>query len=85
MKITQYCMKCGGQMQLDFGRRFKKGCCPRCKLKFRYKEAEYGALVYDYKEADIKDLYVAGANGQPDSRLIDIAKRNTEVSKRGAI
>ena len=85
MKITQYCMKCGGKMELDFGRRFKRSRCPRCKLKFRYKEAENGALTYDYKEEDIKDLYVAGENGQPDLRLVDIAKHNTEVSKRGAV
>lgn len=85
MKITQYCMKCGCKMELDFGRRFKRSQCPGCKLKFRYKEAENGALTYGFKEADVQDLYVMGAHGHSDERLIDIVKRNTEVKKRGAV
>ena len=49
MKITQYCIKCGCKMELDFGKRFKRGKCPRCKTKFKYKEGENGALTYDFK------------------------------------
>ncbi len=85
MKITQYCIRCGCKMELDFGRRFKRSQCPGCKLRFRYKEAENGALTYDYKQEDVQDLYVMGVNGQADARIIDIAKRSTEVKKRGAI
>lgn len=85
MKITQYCMKCGCKMELNFGRRFKRSQCPGCKLKFRYKEAENGALTYDFKEADVQDLYVKGVGGVADERLIDIARRNTEVVQNGAV
>lgn len=85
MEITQYCIKCGTKMELDFGRKYKRRKCPGCKLKFRYKESENGALTYSYKEKDVQDLYVANQNGAVAERLVDIARRNTEVSKRGAV
>ena len=52
MKITQYC-QCGCQIELEFGKRFKRGKCPACKTRFKYKESADGALTYVYK---IKDL-----------------------------
>ncbi len=85
MKITQYCIRCGCKMELNFGRRFKRSQCPGCKLKFKYKEAENGGLTYDYNQDDVKDLYVEGADGQAHMRLIDIAQHNREVQKRGAV
>ena len=85
MEITQYCIKCGTKMELDFGKKYKRSQCPGCKLKFKYKESEDGALTYSYREKDVQDLYVAGENGAKDERLVDIARWNTEVSKRGAV
>lgn len=85
MEITQYCIKCGTKMELDFGKKYKRSQCPGCKLKFKYKESEDGALTYSYREKDVQDLYVTGENGAKDERLVDIARWNTEVSKRGAV
>ena len=65
-------------MELDFGRRFKKNQCPGCKLEFRYKESEDGALTYDFKEADVQDLYIKGVDGVEDERLVDIARHNSQ-------
>jgi len=72
-------------MELDFGRRFKRSRCLGCKLRFRYKESTNGKLTYDYKIDDVQDLYVAGENGAKDERLIDIARRNTEVMNLGKV
>lgn len=85
MKITQYCVRCGTKMELDFGRRFKRSRCPGCKLRFSYREGTNGELTYDYKVDDVQDLYVAGENGAKDERLIDIARRNTEVMNLGKV
>lgn len=84
MKITQYCMKCGCKMELDFGRKFKRGKCPRCKTKFKYKEGENGALTYDFKTKDIDDLYVQCEDGTAE-KVVDIARHNTEVMKLGTV
>lgn len=85
MKKTQYCMKCGTQMELDFGQRFKRGQCPGCQLRFRYKEDANGEQTYEYKLDDVQDVYGAGEDGIEDERLIDIAKRNTEVMNHGKV
>ena len=83
MKITQYCMRCGTQMELDFGHKKKRGKCPGCKMKFKYFESEDGALSYIYKTKDVHDLYVQCE--EQDEKLVDIAKRNSEVMKLGTV
>lgn len=75
MQLTQYCIKCGHKMELDFGRRKKRHTCKACKLHFKYWEGADGALSYDYNPKQIENLYV------DNMRLIDIAKHNTEVMK----
>lgn len=78
MKLAQYCMLCGCKMELDFESKTKKGQCPRCKTKFKYKVGENGSLDYIFKTDDVKDMYVG------DKRLIDIAK-GTEVKINGTV
>lgn len=78
MKLAQYCMLCGCKMELDFEKKTKKGQCPKCKTKFKYRVAENGALDYIFKTDDVKDMYVG------DTRLMDIAK-GTEVKLNGTV
>ena len=58
MQLTQYCIKCGHKMELDFGRRKKRHTCKACKLHFKYWEGADGALCYDYNPKEIENLYV---------------------------
>lgn len=43
-------------MELDFGRRLKRGKCPVCKTKFKYKESADGVLTYIYKAKDLDKM-----------------------------
>ena len=63
MQLTQYCLKCGHKMELDFGRRKKRNTCKGCGLRFRYWETGDGQLHYDYdpKEFDSKEVPLHGA------------------------
>lgn len=75
MKITQYC-QCGYQMELDFGKRFKRGKCPVCKTKFKYKESADGALTYIYKTKDLDRMAI-----QHTSVLLDTRRHDRFASK----
>ena len=64
MKKTQFCMKCGQQLDLDFEEKWKHGRCPACKVKFKYRLNADGSWSYDYKakESDIfKEVKDGGA------------------------
>lgn len=52
-------------------------------MKFKYFESEDGALSYIYKTKDVDDLYVQCE--EQDEKLVDIAKRNSEVMKLGTV
>lgn len=46
---TQYCIRCGQQLDLDFGKRWKRCKCPACKLKFKYRMNKDGSWSYDFR------------------------------------
>lgn len=75
MQLTQYCIKCGHKMELDFGRRKKRNICKGCKLRFKYWEKADGTLCYDYNPKDVENLYVGK------ERLIDIARQNAKAKE----
>ena len=52
-------------------------------MKFKYFENENGALSYIFKTKDVDDLYVQGE--EQDEKLVDIAKRNSEVMELGTV